>query len=163
MFHSSLHTSERDRDCDKLPVLIFCLAIAVLTALLFGVAPALFATRRDLAPSLASSAKGAGGGIGRGKFRNSLVVAEVALSLVLLAGAGVLMRSFFAEMGVDLGFNPRNLLLMELLLPNASAARKHQFFQAAADKLNGLPGVIAASVTSSAPPYDGFSTEISLR
>jgi putative ABC transport system permease protein len=146
----------------KLPVLIFCMAVAALTALLFGVAPALFATRRDLAPGLASSGKGAGGGIGRGKLRSSLVVAEVALSLVLLVGAGVLMRSFFEELGVDLGFNPRNLLLLELLLPNASAARKHQFFEAAAEKLNGLPGVVAASVTSGAPPYDSFSTEIAV-
>ncbi len=146
----------------KLPVLIFCMALAALTALLFGIAPALFATRRDLAPGLASSGKGAGGGIGRGRLRNSLVISEVALSLVLLAGSGVLMRSFFAEMNLDLGFNPRNLLLLELLLPNATSARKHQFFETAAAKLNAMPGVIAASVTSGAPPYDSFSTEIKI-
>jgi putative ABC transport system permease protein len=144
----------------KLPVLFFCLAIALFTALLFGVVPALYATRRDLVPGLASSGKGAGGGVGRGKLRSSLVVAEVALSLVLLTGAGVLMRSFFAEMSVDLGFNPHNLVLLEILLPNVTNAQKHQFFRAAAVKLQALPGVSSASVTSGAPPYDAFSTTI---
>ena len=107
-----------------------------MTALLFGVVPALYATQRDLVPGLASSGKGAGGGVGRGKLRSSLVVAEVALSLVLLTGAGVLMRSFFAEMNIDLGFNPHNLVLLEILLPNVTNAQKHQFFRAAAMKLS---------------------------
>jgi putative ABC transport system permease protein len=144
----------------KLPVLFFCLAVAILTALLFGVVPALYATRRDLMPGLAASGKGAGGGAGRGKLRSSLVVSEVALSLVLLTGAGVLIRSFFAEMNVDLGFNPHNLVLLDILLPNATNAQKQQFFRAAATKLQALPGVIAASVTSGAPPYDAFATTI---
>jgi putative ABC transport system permease protein len=144
----------------KVPVLVFCLAVSVLTTLLFGVAPALYATRRDLIPGLASSGKGAGGSVGRGKLRNWLVVSEVALSLVLLTGAGVLMRSFFAEMNIDLGFNPHNLVLLEILLPNATKAQRDPFFRAAVTRLEALPGVASATVTSGAPPYDGFSTTV---
>jgi predicted permease len=83
------------------PVLLATLGAALLTALLFGLAPALGAARRDLNEALKTTGRG-NSGFRRGRLRNALIVSEVALSLVLLAGAGLLMRSFFVQRSVDL-------------------------------------------------------------
>lgn len=141
-------------------VLLFSLAIAILTALLFGATPALYATRRDLIPSLAASGKGAGGGFNRGPLRNFLVISEVALSLVLLAGAGVLMRSFLSMAGLDLGFNPHNLVLTSISLSSFTPARRREFFDEALPRIAAMPGVIAAAETTGFPPYGAMTTEI---
>ena len=94
----------------NMPVLLFSLGAAGFTALLFGLAPALQTSKRDLAESMKDSAKGVTGGFRHGKLRNALAVIEMALSLVLLAGAGLLMRSFVGLLQVDLGLNPKNVL-----------------------------------------------------
>ena len=88
--------------------LAFSLGTAVLSALLFGIAPALYSARRDLVAGLKSGGKGVAGG--RGRLRNALVAAEVALSLVLLLGAGLLMRTFISLARVDRGFDPARIL-----------------------------------------------------
>ena len=98
----------------------FSVAIAVVTALLFGAAPALHSARKDLARGLAGAGKGEGGGFRHGGLRNLLVVAEVALSLILLVGAGALMRSLLSMMKLDLGFNPHNLVVVQPRIPHAS-------------------------------------------
>src|SRR5262249_59235720 len=85
------------------PLLLFSLGISLLTSVLFGLVPALQATRLDIAEPLRDSGKGVSGGFRRGRLRNALVVIEVALSLVLLSGAGLLMRSFVGLQQVDLG------------------------------------------------------------
>ena len=90
----------------NVPVLLFSLGIAVLTALIFGLAPALQTARKDIVEPLKAAGKGISGGFRKGRLRNALVVIEVALSLVLLAGAGLLMRSFVALQEVELGLNP---------------------------------------------------------
>src|SRR5260370_32873235 len=95
----------------SVPVLLFSLGVPALTALLFGLAPALQTAKRDVAEPLKDAGKGVSGGFRRGKLRNALVLVEVALSLVLLTGAGLLMRSFVALMQVDLGLNPGNVLV----------------------------------------------------
>jgi putative ABC transport system permease protein len=146
----------------RLPVLLFSLAVATLTALLFGAAPALHSMRRDLARSLSSAGKGAGGGFGRGGLRNFLVVSEVALSLVLLAGAGVLMRSFVSMINVDLGFNPHNILVTRMSFPKATPTQKRRFFELALPRLAGLPGVIGAAEATGVPPYGGMTTDIDI-
>jgi predicted permease len=146
----------------SVPVLFFSLGIAILTALLFGAAPALHATRRDLASGLSSAGKGAGGGFNRGGLRNLLVISEVALSLVLLAGAGILMRSFLSMVGSDLGFNPHNLVVARAYIPNATDTQKHQFYQDVMQRLNSMPGVIAAGGTTGLPPYGGIATDIEI-
>lgn len=146
----------------SVPVLFFSLGVAILTALLFGAAPALHATRRDLASGLSSAGKGAGGGFSRSGLRNLLVVSEVALSLVLLAGAGVLMKSFFAMMGADLGFNLHNLVVARAYIPNATDAQKRQFYEEAIDRLGNMPGVAAAGATTGLPPYGGVKTDIEI-
>jgi putative ABC transport system permease protein len=149
----------------NIPVLLFSLAIAILTTLLSGLAPAIHAVRRQLATSLRDSGKGVSGGFRHAKLRNSIVVAEIAFSLVLLAGAGLLMRTMVALQTVDLGLNPDNILVARLPLPKErykTAAAKQQFFSQALRRIAELPGVIAVTETSTLPPYGGIRTEVEI-
>ncbi len=149
----------------NVPALLFSLGAAALTALLFGLAPAAKTARRDLVEPLKDSGKGVSGGFRHGKLRNTLVVAEVALSMVLMAGAGLLMRSFVALQSVDLGMNPDNILVARLPLPRGqyrTAAAKHHFFRQLLPRLQALPGVVAVTETSSLPPYGGIRSEIDI-
>lgn len=150
----------------NVPVLLFSLALAVFTAILFGLVPALQTVKRNMADPLKDSGKGVIGGFRRGKVRSALVVAEVALSLVLLAGAGLLMRNFVKLQTVDLGLNPDNILVARLPLPREqykTAAAKQRFFEALLQRLHALPGVVAATETSTLPPYGGIRTEIDIQ
>ena len=116
----------------NVPVLLFSLGMAIVTSLLFGLAPALQTARQNLVDPLKDSGKGISGGFRRGRLRNALVVAEVALSLVLLAGAGLMMRSFLALQQVDLGFKPHNILFTRLPLPKGqykTKVEKQRFFR----------------------------------
>ena len=136
--------------------LLFSLATAVLSALLFGIAPALYSARRDLVGGLKSGGKGLAGG--RGRFRNALVAGEVALSLVLLLGAGLLMRTFISLARIDLGFDPTRILVVPLTFaPGAAAtpAEKHRFYEQTLQRIAALPGVVAASASSFFPPDFG--------
>ena len=145
------------------PVLVFALALAFLTALLCGLAPALHSTRKDLIEPLRGASKGSGGGFRHGKLRASIVVAELALSLVLMTGAGLLMRTFFALQAVQLGLDPRNILVARTPLPKGhylSAKEKGVFFRKVLDRLNAIPGVVSATETSTLPPYGGIGSEI---
>lgn len=149
----------------NVPVLLFSLGAAAFTALLFGLAPALQAARRDVAEPLKDSGRGVSGGFRRGKLRNTLVVVEVALSMVLLAGAGLLMRSLVALQRVDLGLNPDNILVARLPLPRGqytTAATKQRFFRELLRRLHALPGVVVATATSSLPPYGGIRSDIEI-
>jgi predicted permease len=149
----------------NVPVLLFSLGIAGITAILFGLAPALQTARRDLVEPLKDSGKGVSGGFRRGKLRNTLVVVEVALSLVLLAGAGLLMRTFVALQEVDLGLNPDSILVARLPLPRGqykTAADKQRFFRQLLPRLYALPGIVAATETSTLPPYGGIGSEIEI-
>ena len=149
----------------NLPVLLFSLAVAVSTAVVFGLVPALQLVKKNMVDPLKDSGRGIIGGFRRGKLRSSLVVTEVALSLVLLAGAGLLMRNFVKLQTVDLGFDPTNVLSARLPLPREqykTAAAKQQFFQALLPRLHALPGVVAATETSTLPPYGGIGTEIDI-
>ena len=98
-------------------VLLFALGVAVLTALVFGLVPAMRASRRDLNDSLRDSSKGSSGGTSHASLRNAVIVFEVALSLTLLVGAGLLMRSFAALHEVNLGLRPDHILVTRLPLP----------------------------------------------
>ncbi len=147
------------------PVLLFALGVAVATALLCGLAPALHATRKNLIEPLRGASKGSGGGFRHGKLRASIVVAEVALSLVLLTGAGLLMRTFFALQSVALGINPKDILVARTPLPKGrylTAKEKGLFFRKVLDRLNALPGVVSATETSTLPPYGGIRSEIDI-
>jgi putative ABC transport system permease protein len=149
----------------NLPVLAFSMAIAIGTALLFGLAPALQGARRDMVEPLKTAGKGVGGGFRRGKLRNAFVVLEVALSLMLLAGAGLLMRNFVKLTTTDLGLNPDNILVARLPLPRGqydTAEAKERFFEALLPRLHALPGVVAATETSTLPPYGGIRSEVDI-
>jgi putative ABC transport system permease protein len=149
----------------NVPVLMFSLAVAVLTALIFGLVPALQTVRRNMVEPLKDSGKGVSGGFRGGRLRNTIVVTEVALSLVLLIGAGLLMRSFVKLSTVELGLNPDNILVARIPLPRGEykdAASKQRFFEELLRRLHALPGVVAATETSTLPPYGGIGTEIDI-
>jgi putative ABC transport system permease protein len=135
-------------------VLAFTLGAAVVTGLAFALAPALQASRVNVNRALKE-----GGGKGavrgeRGRMRSALVVAEVALALTLLAGAGLLIRTFANLRRVDPGFNSGNVLTFEVA-PNGkqyeTTAQNADYFRRALERLKGLPGVESAAVTSNLP------------
>lgn len=143
--------------------LLFALGVTLITTLLCGLAPALHAVRGDLYPRLKDTGMGGNAMFRHGRLRSALVVAEVALSLVLLVGAGLMMRSFFALTHVNLGFNPERILVARLPLPKGrydTAGQKRIFFQQLLRNLAALPGVTAATETSSLPPYGGITSEV---
>src|SRR5450432_1537304 len=147
------------------PVLLFTLAVAMLTALIFGLVPALQASRRNLNDSLRDSGKGTSGSSSHANLRNAVIVFEVALSLTLLVGAGLLMRSFAALHDVNLGLRPDHILVARLPLPQdryKTAAQVAGFFRPLLRRLNALPGVVSASETSTLPPYGGIPSDIEI-
>jgi len=146
-------------------VLLFTLGAAVVTALIFGIVPALQTAKRDIVEPLKDSGRGVSGGFRRGKFRSTLVVIEVALSLVLLVGAGVIMHTFVKLVNVDLGFDPHNILVTRIPFPKGrytTAAQKEQFFRQLLQRVDALPGVVAATETAALPPYGGIGTTIDI-
>ena len=153
----------------NVPVLLLTLGAGVITVLLTGLAPAFHIVRGDLQSRLAGSNTGTGGSGRHGKLRGSLVVSQVAFSVVLLIGAGLLMRSFFVLTHVELGFNPKNLFYFRLD-PTMYAqhpederkARQNALTQRLLDRLRNLPGVTSASESEQEPPlnYDWSDTII---
>ena len=132
-------------------VLIFTLLISVLTGVVFGVAPALLQARTNSNESLKEGARGDSGGVRRHRLHQALVVAEVALTLVLLIGAGLLIRSFLRLRNVDTGLNPRGVLTMQLVLPAsryANPAAQAVFYDQLLEKVKSLPGVTSAGMTT---------------
>jgi putative ABC transport system permease protein len=146
-------------------VLLFTLAVAVLTAIVFGLVPALKAARKDLHEPLRDGGKGFVGGVRHGRLRNSVVILEVAVSLTLLVSAGLLMRSFVRLREVHLGFQADHVLSARLPLPverYKTAAQIAGFYQPLLQRLENLPGVVAATETSTLPPYGGLGSEIEI-
>ncbi len=135
-------------------VLTFALGAAVLTGLIFALAPAIKAARVDVNHALKQG--GGKGAIGddRGRMRSALVVSEIALSLVLLIGAGLLIRTFVSLRRVDPGFDSRNVLTFEVA-PNGqqynTTAKHVDYSQRALERIKSIPGVEAAAVTSNLP------------
>jgi putative ABC transport system permease protein len=148
------------------PVLLVALGVTILTTILCGLAPALHVVRGDLQPRLTGSSKGVGGGFRHGKLRAGLVVSEVALSIILLIGAGLLMRSFLVLTRVDLGFNPKNVLYFVLNLPPTyntdvpgSRVRKNALTRQLLDRLRALPGVTSVAEFVEPPPLQYESSD----
>ena len=145
------------------PVLLFALAVAVMTAVIFGLAPALQISRRDLNDPLRDSGKGVGGGFRHGGVRNAVVALEVALSLTLLISAGLLMKSFLVLRQVRLGLRPDHVLVVRLPLPEdryKTAEQVTAFFRPLLLRLKSLPGVVDATETSTLPPYGGIDSDV---
>ncbi|MBX3744794.1 MAG: ABC transporter permease [Verrucomicrobiae bacterium] len=145
-------------------VLAFSLVIAVGTGLVCGMAPAISAWRTDLNEVLKEHGRGLTEGFRRNRIRSALVVGEIALSLVLLAGAGLLLRSFAMLYDVDPGFQPSNLLTANLALPERkypTAAIQAATFQRIVAEASALPGVRSASAVFGLP-YGGMISKSSL-
>jgi len=146
-------------------VLLFVFAVSLLTGVLFGLAPALQASRPDLTASLKEGGKGAGAGARGQRFRGALVVTEVALSLVLMIAAGLLLRSFARLTEVDAGFDPRHVLMARIWLPVPNnpeldpyrqPARRAAFVREVLRRASSLPGVrYAAAGAGNAVPLLG--------
>ena len=128
-------------------VLVFTIAVSVVTGLLFGMAPALQVSRSGLSESLREGGRGATEGIHRHRVRGALVVAEVAVAAMLLVVAGLLIQSFVRLERVDPGFNPHQVLTFKVELPDLrySEARMVDLFRQIVARLNQLPGVRSAS------------------
>jgi putative ABC transport system permease protein len=144
-----------------LRVLGFTIAVSLVTGVAFGLLPALQFSRTDLNESLKESSKGGPSGAATGRARNTLMVAEVALSLVLLAGAGLMIKSFMRIHSIDPGFNPENVLTLQVALPASKYREPFQrigFFQQAMERLAVLPGVEAAGAISRLPLAGDRST-----
>ncbi len=134
-------------------VLFFAATVSLLTALVFGLVPALQGARVDLVSTLKEGRRGAGSG-GHNRLRNVLVVAEVALSLMLLIGAGLMIRSFASLQQVRPGFEPKGLITFNLSLPGSKYeedAPRRVFYRELKEKLLGLPGVVSVGATSQLP------------
>ena len=147
----------------NMPVLAFTLGVAVLTALVFGLVPALKAARKDLNEPLRDSGKGISGGFRHGRLRDAVVVLEVGLSLTLLVAAGLLMRSFVALRDVKLGLQPDHVFVARLPLPverYKTADQVTGFYRPLLQRLKALPGVVEATETSTLPPYGGIPSDI---
>jgi predicted permease len=135
-------------------VLLFMVAISVLTGILFGIFPALQLSRTNMNETLRDEGRGSTGGHRRVQLRGVLVVSQVALSLVLLIGAGLLVRSFSRLLRVDPGFDPQNVLTMNVSLPTvkyADAQKQVAFFDELTRRVSALPGVRSAAISAALP------------
>ena len=141
-------------------VLAFTFGIALATGLLFGILPALQATSRiDVTEKLKTAGRGVPGDAAGRRTRNSLVVAEIALALVLVAGAGLLLKSFVRLARVDPGFDPENVVTFNLVLPEARYAEADDaeaFFATLLEEIETLPGVEAAGAVFGLPLTDFY-------
>ncbi len=135
-------------------VLLFTLGVVVLTAIAFGVVPALHATRANPGDSLSETSRDLAGGMSGRHVRRLLVVSEVALAVVLLVGAGLLIRSFQRLRQVDLGFKTNNLLTMRMVLPlpkYLKAEARNAFYSELLRRVDEIPGVESAGMISFLP------------
>jgi putative ABC transport system permease protein len=134
-------------------VLFFTFGVSLLTGILFGLAPALQASKSDLSESLKEGGRSGADGAARNRVRSLLVVAEVALSLVLLVGSGLLVRSFLLLRDTDTGFDQKNLLTLQLSyrVGKEEGQRAVNFLRAVEEKVRALPGVSAVAVSNGVP------------
>jgi predicted permease len=132
----------------------FTLLLALLTGTVFGLAPALQASKSDLNESLKEGGRGSSEGGRRRKLRSALVVAEIAIAMVLLVGAGLMMRSFLRLRAVDPGFNPHNVLTLQVSVagqPQYVGPAREAFYRGLVERVEALPGVQSASAVNHIP------------
>ena len=143
-------------------ILLFTLGVTLLTGALAGLVPAFQMTRPDLAESLREGTRAGSGSSRGGRTRNALVIVETALAVLLVVGAGLLIRSFARLTAVDPGFNAKGTLALQVILPDSKypdKARCWAFSSAVLEKLRALPGVTAAGVVSNLPLSGGEEIE----
>jgi predicted permease len=140
-------------------VLLFTLGVSLLVGVLFGLIPALDASRADLSLTLKESSSRSGSGFRQNKARSLLVISEMALALILLIGAVLLIRTFVALRSVNPGFNPHNVLTMQMSLTGShfeKTAGVAQLIRDGIQRLDAIPGVERASATCCLPLEGGF-------
>ena len=159
LLRSSPDTLPRLREARLDPaVLLFSLLLCALTAILFGLAPAVEAVKRQLHESLKEGVRGSSIG-GRGRLRALLVVAEMATALFLIAGAGLLMESFARLMRVNLGFSPQGVVTLPLTLPASRYAqpdRQTEFYRQLLERVRAVREVQSAGLVSFLPLSGGY-------
>jgi predicted permease len=147
----------------NIPVLIFTALLTIATALIFGIAPAWSGSRGDVNDGLRAAGRGAIAG-GNRRLTRVLIASEIALSLILLSGAGLLMRSVLKFGAANLGFDPDHVLVMNSRLPAlqryAGAPEKVRFYDDLEARLSALPGVEGATIAGNVPPYGAGSQEV---
>ncbi|MCA1631814.1 MAG: ABC transporter permease [Acidobacteria bacterium] len=144
------------------PVLAFALALSALTGLLFGVAPALAASKVDLNSALKEGARGAGAGTRHRRLRDLLVVSEIALALTLLVASGLMLKSYVRLREVPAGFDTDGVLTAELNLPSRiydTREKRLNFFREAVERTRALPGVEVAAAAQSIPLRGGGAVD----
>lgn len=147
------------------PVLLFTIFLSIITTFICGMAPMLQVYRGDWHSRLLGNGKGTGGSIRDVRLRAALVVSEVALSTVLLIGAGLMIRTLAALTSLNLGFDPSKLLYVQLVTPRdhyESFAQTNSFFHEVLRQTAALPGVTAAAESSSIPPTRAMYTDVQL-
>jgi predicted permease len=140
-------------------ILFFTLGISLLTGILFGLVPAISASRPNLVATLNENSSRSGLGFRSGKLRSALVVGEMALALVLVIGAALLIRTFLKLQAVDPGFNTRNVLTMAMSISGDRFQKTvpvAQIIRDGRERLMAVPGVIDAGVTNCLPMFSGF-------
>jgi predicted permease len=145
------------------PVLLFTVAVTVLTTMAFGLVPALQVGRKHLNEALRDSAKSVGSGLRHIRMRNAIVVLELAISFSLLVGAGLLMRSFVALRHLELGLKADHILSARIPLPQERYRTANQvagFYGPLILRLKAMTGIVGAAETSAVPPYGGLSSEV---
>ena len=146
-------------------VLLFSLAVSMLTGILFGLVPALRSSHPDLADALKDGGSGAGGSVRGQATRSGLVVVEVALSVILLTGASLAIRSFIDLLRTDPGFQPEKTLTMRVALqPDRypTLEQRNAFDRDLLENISNLPGVQAAAIGNGGMPYSGWESSYSL-
>jgi putative ABC transport system permease protein len=150
----------------NLPVFFWTLAVSVVSLVLFGLLPALHTAKSDLNEPLRAGAKTISGSLRGRKLQRLFVISQIAMSVVLALGAGLVVRSFVALRHVNLGFDPDHVLSFRIVLPDqhyATAEQKGRFFSSLLPELRALPGVSSVTETSTLPPYGGIPAGVEVR
>lgn len=147
----------------NVPVLLFTMAVSLIAALLFGLAPALQLSGRDILTPLKEAGRGTSGGARQRVIRGVLVVGEVALSLMLLVGASLMIRTLISIQGADLAFHPDRIWTMRIPLPDQrypDANRRNAFLQDVLSRMKTVPGVQAVGINTGMPPVFSWSAPV---
>jgi putative ABC transport system permease protein len=144
---------------------LFTLAVAVVSGIISGIAPSWFHSQTNISETLKESGRGASSGRARHRLRSVLVIAEIALALILLVGAGLLVKGFHALLSVHENYHPESVLTLTLSLPDDQYARKPlrvAFHEQVLQRLAGIPHVESAALATSVPYANGGGADMEL-
>ncbi len=149
----------------NIPVLLFTLAISLAAAFLFGLAPALQASRTDFAAVLKRAGRGVSGAFREARLRNAFVIAEVALAMILLVGASLVIRTLLKLEQLPFGADPDRILTMSLPLPAQrydTVAKRNAFFNQLMERVQAIPGVTSIALNTYIHPFANFGSDLTV-